>query len=78
VNLSETPIFAGKPSCMFPSLIYGNANKVIQFLGCFHGWNFLCKLDEDIGSRDDFFGGVCFDLSKVPMRMPPDSPLVPQ
>ncbi|KAF3777691.1 QUIRKY protein [Nymphaea thermarum] len=25
-----------------------------------------------------FFGGVCFDLSEVPLRIPPDSPLAPQ
>lgn len=29
------------------------------------------------GSRDDFLGGVCFDLSEVPTRVPPDSPLAP-
>lgn len=34
--------------------------------------------DEDTGSRDDFLGGVCFDLSDVPIRLPPDSPLAPQ
>eukprot|EP01018_Ginkgo_biloba_P028928 Gb_22114 [translate_table: standard] len=34
--------------------------------------------DGDTGSRDDFLGGVCFDLSEVPTRVPPDSPLAPQ
>lgn len=34
--------------------------------------------DDDTGSRDDFLGGVCFDLSEVPLRVPPDSPLAPQ
>ncbi|KAH9306050.1 hypothetical protein KI387_010454, partial [Taxus chinensis] len=28
--------------------------------------------------RDDFLRGVCFDLSEVPIRVPPDSPLAPQ
>lgn len=27
---------------------------------------------------DNFLGGVCFDVSEIPMRDPPDSPLAPQ
>ncbi|OVA09070.1 C2 calcium-dependent membrane targeting [Macleaya cordata] len=30
------------------------------------------------GQTDHFLGGVCFDLSDVPVRDPPDSPLAPQ
>ncbi|PIN06786.1 Ca2+-dependent phospholipid-binding protein Synaptotagmin [Handroanthus impetiginosus] len=30
------------------------------------------------GASDRFLGGVCFDLSDVPVRDPPDSPLAPQ
>ncbi|KAL8097979.1 protein QUIRKY [Apium graveolens] len=30
------------------------------------------------GSSEQFLGGVCFDLSDVPIRDPPDSPLAPQ
>ncbi|XP_068650143.1 protein QUIRKY [Aristolochia californica] len=30
------------------------------------------------GPTDSFLGGVCFDLSDVPIRDPPDSPLAPQ
>lgn len=30
------------------------------------------------GPSDAFLGGVCFDLSDVPVRDPPDSPLAPQ
>ncbi|CAI9753882.1 unnamed protein product [Fraxinus pennsylvanica] len=30
------------------------------------------------GSSEKFLGGVCFDLSDVPVRDPPDSPLAPQ
>eukprot|EP01018_Ginkgo_biloba_P008478 Gb_38760 [translate_table: standard] len=33
---------------------------------------------DDTGTKDDFLGGVCFDLSEVPTRVPPDSPLAPQ
>ncbi|KAK6937994.1 Phosphoribosyltransferase C-terminal [Dillenia turbinata] len=33
--------------------------------------------DKDIG-KDDFVGRVVFDLSEVPVRVPPDSPLAPQ
>lgn len=33
--------------------------------------------DKDIG-KDDFVGRVLFDLSEVPLRVPPDSPLAPQ
>ncbi|KAF6152200.1 hypothetical protein GIB67_039388 [Kingdonia uniflora] len=33
--------------------------------------------DKDIGI-DDFVGRVFFDLSEVPLRVPPDSPLAPQ
>lgn len=33
--------------------------------------------DKDIG-KDDFVGRVHFDLSEVPLRVPPDSPLAPQ
>ncbi|KAL5558272.1 hypothetical protein UlMin_034483 [Ulmus minor] len=33
--------------------------------------------DKDIG-KDDFVGKVNFDLSEVPLRVPPDSPLAPQ
>lgn len=29
-------------------------------------------------SSESFLGGVCFDLSEVPVRDPPDSPLAPQ
>ncbi|KAK9278332.1 hypothetical protein L1049_027897 [Liquidambar formosana] len=30
------------------------------------------------GQSEQFLGGVCFDLSDVPVRDPPDSPLAPQ
>ncbi|EPS62334.1 hypothetical protein M569_12455, partial [Genlisea aurea] len=30
------------------------------------------------GASEKFLGGVCFDLSDVPLRDPPDSPLAPQ
>ncbi|KAH6757044.1 C2 calcium/lipid-binding plant phosphoribosyltransferase family protein [Perilla frutescens var. hirtella] len=30
------------------------------------------------GASEKFLGGVCFDLSDVPVRDPPDSPLAPQ
>ena len=33
--------------------------------------------DKDIG-KDDFVGRVTFELSDVPLRVPPDSPLAPQ
>ncbi|KAK4753853.1 hypothetical protein SAY87_001957 [Trapa incisa] len=33
--------------------------------------------DKDIG-KDDFVGRVVFDITEVPLRMPPDSPLAPQ
>ncbi|KAJ4842051.1 FT-interacting protein 7 [Turnera subulata] len=33
--------------------------------------------DKDFG-KDDFVGRVIFDLSEVPLRVPPDSPLAPQ
>ncbi|KAE9593513.1 hypothetical protein Lal_00028900 [Lupinus albus] len=33
--------------------------------------------DKDIG-KDDFVGRVMFDLTEVPVRVPPDSPLAPQ
>ncbi|XP_019450826.1 PREDICTED: FT-interacting protein 1 isoform X2 [Lupinus angustifolius] len=33
--------------------------------------------DKDIG-KDDFVGRVMFDLTEVPLRVPPDSPLAPQ
>lgn len=33
--------------------------------------------DKDIG-KDDFVGRVTFDLTEVPLRVPPDSPLAPQ
>lgn len=33
--------------------------------------------DKDIG-KDDFVGKVLFDMSEVPQRVPPDSPLAPQ
>ncbi|XP_010244838.1 PREDICTED: FT-interacting protein 1 [Nelumbo nucifera] len=33
--------------------------------------------DKDIG-KDDFVGRVAFDLTEVPLRVPPDSPLAPQ
>ncbi|KAJ6764078.1 hypothetical protein OIU79_024592 [Salix purpurea] len=33
--------------------------------------------DKDFG-KDDFVGRVVFDLSEVPLRVPPDSPLAPQ
>ncbi|CAA0826813.1 Protein QUIRKY [Striga hermonthica] len=32
----------------------------------------------DGGPSEKFLGGVCFDLSDVPVRDPPDSPLAPQ
>ncbi|KAL3819374.1 hypothetical protein ACJIZ3_005279 [Penstemon smallii] len=32
----------------------------------------------DGGASERFLGGVCFDLSDVPVRDPPDSPLAPQ
>ncbi|KAJ0809131.1 putative C2 domain, phosphoribosyltransferase, C2 domain superfamily [Helianthus annuus] len=33
--------------------------------------------DKDV-LKDDFIGGVVFDLNEVPKRVPPDSPLAPQ
>nr|GEY08305.1 FT-interacting protein 1-like [Tanacetum cinerariifolium] len=33
--------------------------------------------DKDV-LKDDFIGGVIFDLNEVPKRVPPDSPLAPQ
>ncbi|XP_076881285.1 FT-interacting protein 3-like [Bidens hawaiensis] len=33
--------------------------------------------DKDV-LKDDFIGGVLFDLNEVPKRVPPDSPLAPQ
>ncbi|XP_043713254.1 FT-interacting protein 7-like [Telopea speciosissima] len=33
--------------------------------------------DKDVG-KDDFVGRIGFDLSEVPLRVPPDSPLAPQ
>lgn len=33
--------------------------------------------DKDIG-KDDFVGRIMFDLTEVPLRVPPDSPLAPQ
>ncbi|OVA05221.1 C2 calcium-dependent membrane targeting [Macleaya cordata] len=33
--------------------------------------------DKDIG-KDDYVGRVTFDLTEVPLRVPPDSPLAPQ
>lgn len=33
--------------------------------------------DKDIG-KDDFVGRILFDLTEVPLRVPPDSPLAPQ
>ncbi|KAJ7520570.1 hypothetical protein O6H91_19G012500 [Diphasiastrum complanatum] len=33
--------------------------------------------DKDTASRDDFLGSVTFELSEVPTRVPPDSPLAP-
>uniref|UniRef100_A0A2K1WRC6 C2 domain-containing protein n=1 Tax=Populus trichocarpa TaxID=3694 RepID=A0A2K1WRC6_POPTR len=34
--------------------------------------------DKDFVTKDDFVGRVFFDLSEVPLRVPPDSPLAPQ
>ncbi|KAE8056146.1 hypothetical protein FH972_012939 [Carpinus fangiana] len=34
--------------------------------------------DKDTLTKDDFVGRVVFDLSEVPLRVPPDSPLAPQ
>jgi hypothetical protein len=33
---------------------------------------------QDKASADDFLGGLMFDLSEVPQRKPPESPLPPQ
>ncbi|KAJ7192942.1 hypothetical protein O6H91_Y519500 [Diphasiastrum complanatum] len=33
--------------------------------------------DEDKTSKDDFLGAVTFELSEIPTRVPPDSPLAP-
>ncbi|KAJ7292300.1 hypothetical protein O6H91_10G051900 [Diphasiastrum complanatum] len=33
--------------------------------------------DKDKGNRDDFLGSVTFELSEIPTRVPPDSPLAP-
>lgn len=35
-------------------------------------------MDKDKLTKDDFVGRVYFDLSEVPTRVPPDSPLAPQ
>ncbi|KAF8025103.1 hypothetical protein BT93_F2067 [Corymbia citriodora subsp. variegata] len=42
--------------------------------------NFLevIVMDKDTVSRDDFAGKVVLDISEVPVRVPPDSPLAPQ
>ncbi|XP_057532487.1 multiple C2 domain and transmembrane region protein 6 [Amaranthus tricolor] len=37
----------------------------------------LVVKDKDFG-KDDFVGRILFDLSEVPLRVPPDSPLAPQ
>lgn len=37
----------------------------------------LVVKDKDFG-KDDFVGRVLFDLTEVPLRVPPDSPLAPQ
>lgn len=37
----------------------------------------LVVKDKDFG-KDDFVGRVMFDLTEVPLRVPPDSPLAPQ
>ncbi|XP_010534142.1 PREDICTED: FT-interacting protein 1-like [Tarenaya hassleriana] len=34
--------------------------------------------DKDVLTKDDFVGRVLIDLSEVPLRVPPDSPLAPQ
>uniref|UniRef100_M8CBZ4 C2 domain-containing protein n=1 Tax=Aegilops tauschii TaxID=37682 RepID=M8CBZ4_AEGTA len=34
--------------------------------------------DRDAVARDDYVGRVAFDISEVPLRVPPDSPLAPQ
>jgi Ca2+-dependent lipid-binding protein len=38
----------------------------------------LSVWDADKASADDFLGGLMFDLSEVPQRKPPESPLPPQ
>jgi len=35
-------------------------------------------LEQDKLSKDDFLGGFMIDLSEVPVRKPPESPLAPQ
>jgi hypothetical protein len=35
-------------------------------------------MDKDTFTKDDFVGRVFFDLTEVPVRVPPDSPLAPQ
>ncbi|RWR85430.1 protein QUIRKY [Cinnamomum micranthum f. kanehirae] len=32
----------------------------------------------ETGCGDNFLGGICFDVSEIPLRDPPDSPLAPQ
>ncbi|KAL5704047.1 Multiple C2 domain and transmembrane region protein 6 [Ranunculus cassubicifolius] len=34
--------------------------------------------DKDVLTKDDFAGRVVFDITEVPLRVPPDSPLAPQ
>ncbi|KAL4200375.1 hypothetical protein AMTRI_Chr03g56120 [Amborella trichopoda] len=39
----------------------------------------LAEFSSEISSKSEtFLGGICFDLSEIPTRVPPDSPLAPQ
>ncbi len=61
----------------------------IEASNSWHWIRYIHKLDfcdaqlseffqQDKISRDDFLGGFMFDLSEVPKRKPPESPLAPQ
>lgn len=60
-----------------------NQNPVWQKVFAFPKENLQANLievtvkDKDIG-KDDFVGRVLFDVSEIPIRVPPDSPLAPQ
>jgi hypothetical protein len=34
--------------------------------------------EQDNASKDNFLGGLMFDLAEVPQRKPPENPLAPQ
>jgi len=35
-------------------------------------------IEQDNASKDNFLGGLMFDLAEVPQRKPPENPLAPQ